>query len=344
MPKKHGAAKAFGRIAVAGLALLLTTLPDAARAQDAKTYVMKLSTATLNDVQHEWMKRYAAAVESKSGGRIKTEVYPASQLGTIPRQIEGTQLGSIQIWVGPPEFLVGVDRRFELLSVPGLIPNEEAAIRTINDPAFAKEFTNVGVPKGLVGLALNYTGPIAFAMRTPVRTLADLKGKKVRILASPFQTEQMTKLGATGVAMSLGDVLPAIQQGTIDGAMSSSGVFRALQYYDAAKYLTESDHAYVFSISVVSKRWFDSLPADLQQVVLTTAKEVQADVLPWSRTFVADQRKQWTEKGGEFIRFSPDDMAQLMKLVAPVGPEIVKTRPDQKALWDLLNETVKRVQ
>ena len=81
----------------------LLAASSAAHAQDANTYVMKLSTATLNDTQHEWMKRFAAAVEKDSGGRIKGEVYAASQLGSIPRQIEGTQFGSIQGWVGPPD-------------------------------------------------------------------------------------------------------------------------------------------------------------------------------------------------------------------------------------------------
>ena len=73
--------------------------------------VMKLSTATINDTQHEWLKRFAALVEKDSGGKIKAEIYPASQLGSIPRQIEGVQFGSIQGWMGPPEFLVGVDLR-----------------------------------------------------------------------------------------------------------------------------------------------------------------------------------------------------------------------------------------
>jgi len=63
---------------------------------------MKLSTATLNDTQHEWLKRFAAAVEKDSGGRIKAEIYPASQLGAIPRQIEGVQFASIQGWTMLP--------------------------------------------------------------------------------------------------------------------------------------------------------------------------------------------------------------------------------------------------
>ena len=203
-------------LCAAALAVLAASSPAAA--QD-KTLVMKLSTATLNDAQHEWMKRFAAAIDKNTGGRIKAEIYPASQLGTIPRQIEGTQLGSIQAWVGPPEFLVGVDARYEILSAPGLIQNDQHAIKIISDPEFSKAFLALGANKGLVGASLFITGPMVFDMRTPLRSLAELKGKKVRVLASPFQTEQVSRLGGTGVPLSLGDVLPALQQGTLDGAM-----------------------------------------------------------------------------------------------------------------------------
>src|ERR1700728_2234129 len=103
-----------------------------AHAQD-KAIVMKLSTATLNDSQHEWMKNFVADVDKDSGGRIKGEIYPSSQLGSIPRQIEGTQFGSIQGWIGPPEFLVGVDERYEVLSSPGLFTNADQYQRTIDD-------------------------------------------------------------------------------------------------------------------------------------------------------------------------------------------------------------------
>ena len=68
------------------LAMLLA-LPPGAHAQGAaKTFVMKLSTATINDTQHEWLRRFVAAVEKDSDGRIKGEIYPASQLGSIPRR------------------------------------------------------------------------------------------------------------------------------------------------------------------------------------------------------------------------------------------------------------------
>ena len=327
-----------------GLVAALMGAAASAAAQDTKTMVIKTGTATLNDAQHEWLKRFAAAIDKNTNGRIKAEVYPASQLGAIPRMIEGTQLGAIQIWVGPPEFLVGVDPRFELLSVPGLLQNDQHAVRLINDAEFAKTFLSVGSNKGLVGASLFLTGPVAFDMRAPMRSLDDLKGKKIRVLASPFQMEQMTRLGATGVPLTLGDVLPALQQGTLDGALGALPVFAALQYHGTAKYMTETGHAYIFSVAMLSKKWFDGLPADLQGIVMSTAKQAQGEVLPWSLDFLVSQRKAWTEKGGEVINLSAADHAELMKKMAPVGDDIVKTKPELKPLWEMLLAAAKRDQ
>lgn len=311
-------------------------------AQDNKTIVMRLATATLNDAQHEWMKRFAVAIEKNTDGRIKAEVYPASQLGSIPRMIESTQLGSIQVWVGPPEFLVGLDSRFEILSVPGLLQNDQHAIKIINDAEFAKAFLSVGANKGLVGASLFLTGPMAFDMRTPVRTLAEIKGKKIRVLASPFQMEQMTRLGATGVPMSLGDVLPALQQGTLDGALGALPVFAALQYHSTAKYMTETGHAYIFSVAMLSRTWFDALPSDLKAIIMTTADQAQSEVLPWSLDFLVSQRKAWAEKGGEVIALSAADHAELMEKMRPIGDDIVKTKPELNQLWGQLLAAAKR--
>ena len=156
---------------------------------------MKLSTATVNDHQHEWLKRFAAAVEKNSGGRIKAEIYPASQLGSIPRQIEGAQFGSIQGWIGPPEFLVGVDERYEALSAPGLFASRAQAARTIGDPAVRNLMLGLGANKGLVGAGIYRVGPSSIIVRKPVHHLAEFKGTKIRVLASPFQLEMIRRMG-----------------------------------------------------------------------------------------------------------------------------------------------------
>ena len=74
----------------------------------------------MNEGQHQFIKFYKEEVEKASGGRIEVQIYPASQLGPIPREIEGVQLGSIQGYIGPVDFFVGVDPRFGVFSAPML--------------------------------------------------------------------------------------------------------------------------------------------------------------------------------------------------------------------------------
>ena len=325
--------------ALRGLGLAVFALIAAiqgAAAQDAKAITMRISTATLNDSQHEWMKRFAVAIDKNTNGRIKPELFPASQLGSIPRQIEGTQQGSIQAWVGPPEFLVGVDRRFEILGAPGLFKNDKEAFKVFDDEEFGKAFLAMATNKGLTGAALFFTGPASYNMRMPVRHLADMKGRKVRVLASQFQIEPLSRLGATGVPMTLGDVLPALQQGTIDGAYGAVSVFGALKYYDAAKYMVETRQAYFYSVAMLSKRWFDALPADLQTEVVKTSKQIAREVLPWSLEFLEQSRASWKANGGEMIAFPDAELVELRQKLASVGDDIVKDKPDMKTMWDMM--------
>lgn len=323
-------------------AIMLTAAATDPMAQDAKVITMRLSTASFNDAQHEWMKRFAVAIEKNTHGRIKPELFPASQLGSIPRQIEGTQQGSIQAWLGPPEFLVGVDRRFEVLSAPGLFQNDKEAFKVFDDTAFNKAFLDIATNKGLVGAALFYTGPAAYNMRVPTHHLADLKGRKIRVLASQFQTEPLRRLGATGVPMTLGDVLPALQQGTIDGTYGAVSVYNALKFYDAAKYMVETRHAYFYSVTMLSKRWYDGLPTDLQDQIMTTSKQVASEVLPWSLQFLEQSRAAWTANGGEMVTLPEAESKELKEKLASVGDDIVKDKPDMKPMWDMLVAISKR--
>src|SRR5689334_6001214 len=163
----------IGTIA-AVMAALLAQAP-AAQAQD-KTFTMKLTTATINDTQHEWLKRFAAEVEKNSKGAIKAEIYPASQLGSIPRQIEGVQFGSIQGWMGPPEFLVGVDERFEAPSAPGLFSSVDQVMKVAQDPPIQKMMYGLGEAKGLTGVGFAPIGPSSILSKKQVTKLADLAG------------------------------------------------------------------------------------------------------------------------------------------------------------------------
>ncbi len=74
-------------------------------------------------------------------------------------------------------------------------------------------------------------------------------------------------MASTPVAMTLGDVLPAIQQGAIDGAVTGIGPIANFHMVDAAKYVTKTGQPAIFIIAEVNKKWYESLPKDLQAII-----------------------------------------------------------------------------
>src|ERR1700722_18091120 len=292
--------------AVAVGALLALALPLSAAQAQQQPIVMKISTPTIHDIPDTWARNFAAAVEKDSGGRIKAEVYPASQLGSIPRQIEGTQFGAIQMEIVPPEFMVGLDERFGVMAAPGLVDSQAHGQRVAAVPEVQKLMLSLGTDRGLHGVGLFMAEPSELISRGPIRHLEDFKGKKIRIFASPFQSVAFERLGVTPVAMTLGDVLPAIQQGTIDGAISGMGPFVHLHFSDAAKYVTEANTPAIFIILEVSQKWYDSLPKDLQEIVDRDGAEVSKSINQTAITMYQEQRKAWTAAGGELISLPRD--------------------------------------
>ncbi len=332
-----------------GLALALAIsaapgmlLAQKASAQDAATYTMKLGSLTVNDEVQQFWKTFAAGVEQKSGGKIKGELFPSGQLGSAPREIEGTQFGSIQGIAFPPDFFAGIDERFEVASAPGTFTSSEQVMRVVYDPAFRQSFLALGSNKGLVGLALFVNAPVTILTRKPVRSLADFKGLKIRILASDFQIEQIKRLDATPVAMSLGDVLPALQQGAIDGALASVPAFTPLHFYEAAKYMTETSQYYVLIVAELSKKWFDALSPDLQKIVLEEGDSAARAAVAWERDDLAVQKKTWTEHGGELIELPPADEVELMRRMSTIADDVGTKRPAIKEMYDQLKAAVKR--
>ena len=168
----------------------------------AQTFTMKLGAATVNDGQHEWMKIFKDRMDQKSGGKIKVENYTAGSLGSIPRQIEGVQLGTQEANIVPPAFMVGVDGRYQVLDAPGLFESREQLVATISDPEFRKAFLAIGEPKNIKGLSLFYLAPTEIALRKEVRKLDDLKGLKIRVFGSPMQDRKSTRLNSSHIQKS----------------------------------------------------------------------------------------------------------------------------------------------
>jgi TRAP-type transport system periplasmic protein len=332
----------FGSVVAVSASLTLGT----ARAEDngpGKIYTMKIGTPTINNAAYQFAKNFAAAVERDSAGRIKPAVYPASQLGSIPRMIEGAQFGTIECIEIPPEFFTGVDERFEVMAAPGLVGSIEQAQRLVADPAVLKLMLALGADKGLHGVAMLPDTPNELVARTPINHVTDIKGKKIRVFASQFETVPFERLGATPVAMTLGDVLPALQQGAIDGSLAGITVLSAMHFKDAAKYVTRLGQPMVFGMIELSRKWFDTLPPDLQQIIEKDAATESAAINPFASALVGKAFQSWTDSGGELIDLPPDEYASLNNTLSATAEEVAKRKPAVSAAYQIVKQAAQRV-
>ena len=240
------------RLLVASMVVLMATA-----AQAADQFTMKITTPTIGDINVEWMNLFKKGVEARSNGRIKVELYPASQLGSMASTIDGTMLGTIEAAFVASGFLVGIEPRYQLFDAVGIFDDIHHGQLVFNDPEVRKRMATFGNAKGVEPLTTFVHSDNVLVVKKPVTTLAEIKGLKVRTYSTPMQIEAVKKLGASPIPMSLGEVLPAIQNGTIDGAITGNTILTAFKYYDAAKYAVYLPSFSTVAGAIVNKAWLD---------------------------------------------------------------------------------------
>ncbi len=343
--EKLAVTAAAGILSLGVVALASALTCGVAQAQDktpGKTYVMKITTPTIHAVLDEYGTAFGAAVEKDSGGRIKTQLYPASQLGTIPRQIEGTQFGAIQCAIIPPEFFVGIDERFEVLAAPGLVTSAPQAEKVAADPQVLKFYLGLAASKGLHGVAVGFAEQSEVISKNAIRHVDDFKGKKIRIFASEFQSASFKQLGATPVAMSPSDVMPALQQGSLDASVAGVQLLSGLHFFDAAKYITMTNHATIFYLVEISKKWYNSLPPDLQQIIDRDAASTAVNFNKRAEEIETASVKAWTAGGGEFINLPPNEEADMIKTMSNASAGITKEKPAIAEAFKIVSDAAAR--
>ncbi len=206
----------------------------------------------------------------------------------------------------------------------------------VDVPEFRKAIFDVAAARGTVGLSLLGYDMQSFAFKAPVAKVADFAGKRIRVLASEGEQSAVTALGGSPVPMSLPEVLPALQQGTIDGVNSVLGVFVAFRYYDAAPQLVDTAFWPILSAALVSKVWFDRLPPDLKKAVLETGPKIEPELAKWQVTRIENDTKAWTDNGGKIVKLSPSDQEEAVRRVSAAAQTVVGKSAPLKDLYDKL--------
>jgi TRAP-type C4-dicarboxylate transport system substrate-binding protein len=294
-----------------------------APAASAQT-VMKIGFATINDGQHKSALWIEKEVEKRTGGSIDVQVYPAAQLGKIPRQIEGVLFGTQEAFISPPGFFKGLNPAFAAPDAPGLFDSFAHQTKTLNDPSVRDKFLGLATSKGVTGLYISAAGASALAMRDPVRTLSDVKGKKIRVLASPMEVAIMRELGAAGTPMAYSEVLPAIQRRVLDGASSAITVMGPSKFYTAAKYITPTHITHIPTGMWTNAKFLAKLSDKEREIVKQVGKEVAPVANKWSEDDTKTWEKKWGEEGGTVVRLKEEE-----RLAA-----IAKLRPLEKIFLD----------
>ncbi len=301
---------------------------------------MKLATATINDVQHEWIKVFADELAERAPGAVTTEIYPASQLGAIPRMSEGVLLGTIEAFTTPTSFMSNVDPRFQAFDVPGLFTSPEDVHAALHDPEYRDHLETMFLDKGLRVIGAIYNSPTVLFTMEDAKTLEDVKGLKIRTFASPLQIKPMEQLGAIPLPLALSEVIPQLQSGGLDGMLVGVPILTAFKYYDVGKYILDLHFAEVVSVTVVNEDWFQMQSEDTKAAIIAAGRAAEEAVYPWGVENVDRSYATWTENGGVITQLPPEEQAEMEEGFAALASELLEGQPEVKAEYERLHALV----
>ncbi|HYI31491.1 MAG TPA: TRAP transporter substrate-binding protein [Bradyrhizobium sp.] len=228
----------------------------------------------------EAVVRMGRKLEAATDGRLTLQMFPSMQLGGEKEMIEQAQLGALQlarISVGAVGPVVDDVNVFNLPFVFRNAKHMEAVIDgDIGNELLAKISANEKT--GLIALCwMNAGSRNIYNNKRPIKTMADLKGLKVRMMGNPLFVDTMNALGGNGVALGFDQVFSSMQTGVIDGAENNPPSFMAQNHHQVAKYFTMTEHLIIPELLVFSRiSWQKLTPAD-QALIRKAAKEAQAE-------------------------------------------------------------------
>ena len=256
-------------------------------------------------------------LDAATQGRIKIQTFPGAVLGQEKEAVEQTQLGAIQLARISLGVIGPVVPEVNVFNMP-FVFRDVAHMRKVIDGAVGDELLAkvTASPARLVGLGWMDGGARSLYTKKPVRTPADLKGQKVRMMGNPLFVDTMNAMGGNGIAMAYGEVFTSLQTGVIDGAENNPpSYFTANHYTTPAKYYSQTNHLIIPEILVMSKVAWDKLtPAD-QATVKKLAREAQMEQRQiWDKS-VAEYSAKLKAAGVEFINV---DNKPFFDATAPV--------------------------
>lgn len=257
-------------------------------------------------------EKFKQLAEQRTGGKVKVEVYPNSQLYKDKEELEALQLGAVQM-LAPSLAKFGPlgAKEFEIFDLPYIFPCKAALVKVTTGPIGMQLFQKLE-NKGITGLAYWDNGFKIMSANKPLHATADFKGLKMRIQSSKVLDAQMRALGALPQVMAFSEVYQALQTGVVDGTENPPSNMYTQKMHEVQSHATLSDHGYLGYAVIVNKKFWDGLPADV-------------------RTQLDGAMKEATEYANNIAQEENDKALEAMKAAGKT--KFYELTKDERASW-----------
>ncbi|SCX76473.1 TRAP transporter substrate-binding protein [Alkaliphilus peptidifermentans] len=286
---------------------------------------------------HKAAIKFKEDVEAKSNNRIKVNLFPSGQLGSAREMFEGLQMGTQEIALVPTARISGFAPELQLFDLPFLFPTREIAYQ-IMDGKVGDELLHNLESQQVKGIAFYEDGFKHFTANNELRSIEDFRGVKFRTMESPIIMNQFRALGSNPVPIDFSELYNSLQLGVVDGQENPLVTILNMKFYEVQDYLMISSHAYLGHVLIFSNSWFNSLPEDIQEILVSTGR----DVAQWQRAAVQEEEvaylKTIEESGTTIIHLTEQERNVMRDATRSVHDEYRKLFGD-----DILDKTYEEI-
>jgi tripartite ATP-independent transporter DctP family solute receptor len=221
----------------------------------------------------EALRYMGRLIEERSSGRHQIRVFHSRQLGEEKETIEQTRAGAIDLNRTNVALIGTFVPATNVLAMPFLFRSIEHLQKVLDGP-IGNEILNSFQPYGFVGLTFYDSGARSiYNSVRPIRSVADMKGMRIRVQQSELMSNMITALGARPVELPYGQVLTGLATKLIDGAENNWPSFVTTDHYKHAGYYTLTEHTMSPEVLVMSQKAWDSLSAGDQKIFREAAMQ-----------------------------------------------------------------------
>jgi tripartite ATP-independent transporter DctP family solute receptor len=322
-------------LAVLALTLSITGFIGDAGAQQ-KLVIKFAHHAPVTYPYQDGALKFKEVAERISGGKLEVQVFGGAQLGGERDLLEGIKLGTLHMCIGAGG-LANFAPAYNVVQLPFLIKNQEHMVKIAEGPAGKLLSQRIEEQGGYKVLGYFSTGDSGIqTVKGPVRTPADLKGVKIRVMENPALIESMRALGANPTPLPFPELYTSMKQGVVEGATIDYTALWTTKVYEAVKYVTEPGFHFLAEPRpvLISAKFFASQPADVQQWIAQAAQEASV----YERSLFKDrQSKAIEDLRAKGIQFAKMDEAAFLTAMKPVWQKVAASYKAE----DLLDAIVK---